>query len=90
MNTIPAKEIKRRGMSAVDELLCKGPVHVIQFNEPKYVIMTEQRYRDLVEAEEEATVARVKESMEDVAAGRVKRYENVEDLIRDLDLDPDE
>jgi PHD/YefM family antitoxin component YafN of YafNO toxin-antitoxin module len=90
MNTIPAKEIKRRGISAVDELLCKGPVHVIQHDTPKYVIMTEQRYRDLIDAEEEATVARVMASEEDVKAGRVKRYENVEYLIRDLELEPDE
>jgi PHD/YefM family antitoxin component YafN of YafNO toxin-antitoxin module len=87
MNTIPAKEIKRRGISAVDELFEKGPVHVIQHDEPRYVVMTEARYRDLLEAEDEATVARVRASMEDVAAGRVTRYDDVEDLIRELDRD---
>ena len=38
MNSIPAKEIKRRGISAVDKLLKKGPVHVIKNNRPAYVI----------------------------------------------------
>lgn len=90
MNTIPAKEIKRRGISAVDELLCKGPVHVIQHDVPKYVVMTEGHYRWLMDEAREAELAGIRESMEDVAAGRVKRYDNVEDLIRDLDLDPDE
>ncbi len=87
MNTIPAKEIKRRGIGAVDELLERGPVHVIQYDEPRYVVMSESRYRSLLEAEDEAAAARLRESMDDVAAGRVTRYENVEDLIRDLDRD---
>ena len=86
MNTIPAKEIKRRGISAVDELLCKGPVHVIQHDVPKYVVMTEQRYRDLVEAEDDATMARLRLSLEDVAAGRVRRV-TAEELIAELDRD---
>ncbi len=90
MNTIPAREIKRRGISAVDDLLEKGPVHVIQYDEPRYVVMTESRYRDLVEAEEEAAVARVMASVEDYKAGRYTTYDSAEDLIRDLDLCDDE
>jgi PHD/YefM family antitoxin component YafN of YafNO toxin-antitoxin module len=86
MNTIPAKEIKRRGISAVDELFEKGPVHVIQHDEPRYVVMTEARYRDLLEAEDEAAVARVRASMEDVAAGRVRKVTAAE-LIEELELD---
>jgi transcriptional antiterminator len=34
MNTIPAQEIKRCGISAVDELLKNGPVHIIKNNRP--------------------------------------------------------
>lgn len=30
MNSIPAQEIKRRGISAVDEALRQGPVHIIR------------------------------------------------------------
>lgn len=44
-NTITAKEIKRRGISAVDEALQQGPVHVIQRNQPRYVILTEEDYQ---------------------------------------------
>ncbi|MES2682618.1 MAG: type II toxin-antitoxin system Phd/YefM family antitoxin [Pseudomonadota bacterium] len=47
MNAIPAQDIKRRGMSAVDALLAKGPVHVIRNNRPRYVILTEDDYSKL-------------------------------------------
>jgi hypothetical protein len=30
MNSIPAQEIRRRGISAVDEALRQGPVHIIK------------------------------------------------------------
>ena len=72
MQTIPASEIKRRGIGAVDEYLREGPVHVIRRDRPVYVILTEGHYRDLVEAQELATIMRVKASLEDYAAGRVR------------------
>ena len=34
MNTIPAEDIKRRGVSALDELLKNGAAHVIKNNRP--------------------------------------------------------
>lgn len=86
-STIPAREIKRRGIGAVDELLEHGPVHVLQRDEPVYVVMSETRYRELIEAEDEAAATRIKESLEDLKAGRVTRYEDVEDLIRELELE---
>ena len=85
MNAIAAQEIKRKGISAVDEALKEGPVHVIKNNQPQYVVMTEARYRDLIEAEDEAYIVRVRKSLEDVKAGRVKRG-TAEDLIRELGL----
>jgi PHD/YefM family antitoxin component YafN of YafNO toxin-antitoxin module len=84
LRTIPASEIKRRGISAVDEMLCEGAVHVIKNDRPSYVILSEEDFAELVEAQEAAYIARVKESLEDVAAGRVTRYDNVDDLIREL------
>ena len=39
MNTITAQEIKRRGISAVDDALRKGPVHIIKNNKPKYILL---------------------------------------------------
>jgi len=48
-NVIPAREIKRRGISAVDEALHRGPVHVIRRNRPSYVILSEAQYRQLTD-----------------------------------------
>lgn len=87
MNTIPAQELKRRGIAAVDGLIAQGDVHVIRNNRPEYVVMTEARYQELVAEVEEAYVSRVKASLEDVKAGRVRRFTSVDELLRALDLD---
>jgi PHD/YefM family antitoxin component YafN of YafNO toxin-antitoxin module len=44
MNTIAAREIKRHGISTVDELLKHGPVLVTRNNRPGYVVMREDDY----------------------------------------------
>lgn len=44
---ISAQEIKRCGISAVDEALKNGPVHVIQRNRPRYVILSEESFQRL-------------------------------------------
>jgi len=87
MNTIPAQEIKRRGIAAVDELIATGDVHVIRNNRPEYVVLSEARYQELVAEAEEAYVARVKASLEDVAAGRVRRFASAAELLQALDAD---
>ena len=87
MNTIPAQEIKRRGIAAVDALITTGDVHVIRNNRPEYVVLTEARYQELVADAEEAYVARVKASLEDVKAGRVRRFASVDELLQALDVD---
>jgi PHD/YefM family antitoxin component YafN of YafNO toxin-antitoxin module len=87
MNTIPAQELKRRGISAVDGLIESGDVHVIRNNRPEYVVLTEARYRELVADAEEAYIARVKASLEDVAAGRVRKFATAEELLQALDAD---
>lgn len=86
MNTVPAQEIKRRGISAVDEILEKGPVHIIKNNQPQYVVLSEERYQELVAAEDEAYMARVRASLEDVKAKRVTRG-TAKDLIKELGLE---
>lgn len=73
MQTIPAREIKRRGISAVDKALQEGPVYVIRNDDPVYVILTEEHYQELLEAQEEAYRARIREALADVQAGRTKR-----------------
>jgi len=93
MNTIPAQEIKRRGISAVDELLEKGPVHVISQNRPKYVVMEEERYQWLREVEEERILLQWREIQRDEAAGDVivlRSHEDVDNYFDALDLDADE
>ena len=87
MNSIPAQEIKRRGLNAVDDLLEKGDVHVIRNNKPEYVVLTEERYQALVAEAEEAYLARVRASLEDVKAGRVKKFATADDLLRALDAE---
>jgi len=86
MNAIPAQEIKRRGIAAVDELIAKGDLHVIRNNRPQYVVLSEERYRELMVAEEEAHYLRVRESLQDLKEGRVKRG-TAEELIKELKLE---
>jgi len=87
MNTLPAQELKRRGLAAIDEVIAKGDVHVIRNNQPQYVVLSEERYRELVAEAEEAYVARVKASLQDVKAGRVRRFASAEELLQALDTD---
>ncbi len=94
LNTIPALQIKQRGITAVDELLDRGPVHVIMRNEPRYVVMGESQYADLIdqlqEMRHEAFVAEVLESTAEAAAGNVKRYSSATELIAALNSSDDE
>lgn len=86
MNTIAAQEIKRKGISAVDDALKEGPVHIIKNNQPQYVVLSEARYHELIDAEDAAYAARLRSSLEDVKSGRVKRG-TAKDLIRELELE---
>jgi PHD/YefM family antitoxin component YafN of YafNO toxin-antitoxin module/mRNA-degrading endonuclease YafQ of YafQ-DinJ toxin-antitoxin module len=81
MNTVAAQEIKRRGISAVDRALEEGAVHVIKNNVPQYVVLSEDRYRELLEAEDLARIARVRESLEALARGDARRFENASELL---------
>ncbi len=87
MNSIPAQEIKRRGIMAVDDFLDKGDVHVIRNNKPEYVVLTEERYQALVAEAHESYLARVRTSLVDVKAGRVEKFATADDLLRALDAE---
>lgn len=89
INTIPAKEIKERGISAVDPLLERGPVHVFVNDRPQYVILDEQAYTELAEAREEAERYRIRESLEDLRVGRVTTHRSVEALMAAIDAEDD-
>lgn len=47
MNSIPASEVKRRGVAALEEAVRNGPVHVIKNNRPTLVVLTEAQYSEL-------------------------------------------
>jgi hypothetical protein len=83
MSTIPAREIKRRGISAVDEDLRSGPVQVIQHDEVRYVVLNLEQYNELKEAYEEALIARVRAAQDEMAAGKFQRM-TAQDLIDEL------
>ena len=90
MNTIPAQEIKRRGISAVDEALRDGPVHIIKNNRPHCVVLTEEQFQELLEARQAMDRESLRASLEDLQAGRVKRYDNVDSLMQQLEHDDGE
>ncbi len=81
INVIPAQEIKRRGFAAVDDVIDRGPVHVFKNNYPQYVILTEKRYQELVNFEDEEYIKRVKMSLKDVEEGRVHSFKSADELF---------
>ena len=83
---IPARKIKRRGIASLDTLLTDGPVYVIKNDRPKYLILSEEHYIELLDGNEEAIRVRVKESLEDLARGRTKKT-TADDLIQELGLE---
>lgn len=46
--TLPASEIKRRGIAAIEEHLKNGPIHVIKNNRPVCVVLSEEGYASLL------------------------------------------
>ncbi len=86
MRTIPAREIKRRGISAVDDDLKEGPVFVIKNDRPSYVILAQEQYQALVEAQEEAYLTGIQTALEDAKVGRVRRV-TAQELIDEHGLE---
>lgn len=87
MNSLPAQELKRRGIAAVDDLIANGDVHVIRNNQPQYVVLSESRYQELVAEASEAYFARVRMALEDVKNGRLARFTTVDDLLQAIDAE---
>ncbi|MBP5545260.1 MAG: prevent-host-death protein [Kiritimatiellae bacterium] len=79
--TIPAQEIKRRGISALNKDLADGPVWVISGNEPKYVVLLAEDFRRL---RHEAFVRGCLQSEAEHKAGNFK-YVSPEELMREFD-----
>ncbi len=55
-NTISAEEIEVNGIAAVHVALDRGPVHVTVDGQPRYVVMTERQYDDLVDTFQDAYI----------------------------------
>jgi PHD/YefM family antitoxin component YafN of YafNO toxin-antitoxin module len=72
-------------MKAVDEIIDEGPVHVIKNNRLQYVILSEELYNELIEEHSAAYVARVRTSLKDVKAKRVRTFRNAEELFREIE-----
>lgn len=89
MNSIPAQEIKRRGISAVDQALRDGPVHIIKNNRPSYVVLTEAAFAELQQVQQEIARENLRASLADLDAGRTNRYEDADALMRALEVDGD-
>ena len=90
MNVIPAQEIKRRGIAAVEKHLADGDLHVIKNNKPQYVVLSEERYQELIAAEKEAYYSRVRASLAEVKKGKVEKFKSVDDLLKALDADEED
>ena len=78
--TMPAQEVKRRGMSALNEQLKNGPVWVIANNTPKYVVLFADDFRRM---RHEAFVNGVLESDAEYRAG-LSKTGTVEELMADI------
>jgi len=83
MQTISALEIKKRGISAVDAWVESEPVHVIKNNRPQYVVLSEDRYREMMVEMNEAWELRIKASLEEAEAGQIKRGD-ADQLMREI------
>ena len=84
MRTIAATELEQHGLGVVEEALAEGPLRVLKHDRPWFVIMSETEYQLLMEDQAEAGLARVQESLADIAAGCVRRVTAVE-LAAELD-----
>ena len=82
MKTISSQEIKRRGISAVDEDLKDGPVHVIKNNKLKYVIMDQEKYSELVSESEASYDKRLIKALDEIERGEIQAHDTINDLDR--------
>ena len=81
MKTISSQEIKRRGISAVDEDLKDGPVHVIKNNKLKYVIMDQEKYSELVSESEASYDKRLIKALDEIERGEIQAHDIINDFM---------
>ncbi len=80
MITLPAQDVKRRGIGAVDKLLAHEPVHIVKNNRPMYVVLREEDYQMMME---DLALARIEASESDAQAGRIRKG-SAADLMKEL------
>ena len=85
MNTIAATEIKRYGISAVNDKVDLGPVHVIKKNNPAYVIMREAQYNNILRELDEAYIDRIHLSLQEIKNKKTRRFNNVKSLMEEIE-----
>jgi hypothetical protein len=56
---------------------------------PQYVVLSEKRYRELIEAQVEASAARLRASLEELKAGRVRRFATAQEFLTALKIEND-
>ena len=62
----------------------------IKNNRPQYVVLTEERFQELLSAQQSAERDSLRASLEDLRAGRTQRYDDVDSLMHNLDRDDQE
>ena len=80
MTTMPVQEVKRRGMSVLDDSLASGPVYVIRNNTPRYVVMFADAFHEM---EESLAEARIAAAEADIKSGRVT-HGTADELMAEL------
>lgn len=80
MTTMPVQEVKRRGMSVLDESLASGPVYIIRNNTPRYVVMFADAFHEM---EKSLADARIAAAEADIKAGRVT-HGTADELMAEL------
>ncbi len=87
MNILTNEQIKRRGISAVEEALRQGPVHLAKRNRPAAVAMSEAEFTRLTALDKPGTEATKKTSMEWFLSDRPAGTLAAEGLTRRINED---
>ncbi len=91
LQIVAAQAIKQRGIGIVDEMVKEGrAVHVVARSVPRYVILSEERYAELMDELNEATMIHTKIALEEYHAGLGVRYENAEAYLAAVEARGDE
>jgi prevent-host-death family protein len=87
MNTLTAAELKRRGMSAIEEGLRRGPVHLVKRNKPAAVVVSANEYArlSLADAQKLPGMTAVEWLLNQPGKGRKRKQQLDKDLRAERD-----